>query len=130
MFASSFVASDVAATFRTASVSHKRSCSVAATAKMSRIGKQVVQVPDKVKVTINGNTISVKVREPILVSGNVFQAHFAYIPIFQSSMQSCGPDMPSKFVTLERRSLPATFLTCFLCRRDQKENFLVHCIHW
>ena len=64
MFASSFVAQDVAATFRIggAVTSRRSQNNVTVTAKMSRIGKLPVQVPDKVNVTIQGNTVSVKVR--------------------------------------------------------------------
>jgi hypothetical protein len=62
MFASSFVATDVASTFRN-TVSNKRGpTNVAIVSKMSRIGKKPIEVPDKVKVTLNGNTVVVKVR--------------------------------------------------------------------
>ena len=86
MFASSFVASDVAMTFRTASVSNKRVQSVSATAKMSRIGKLAVQVPDKVKVTINGNTISVKVRTTSLPFIDVSEPHFVNYKVLTGCM--------------------------------------------
>lgn len=79
MFASSFVANDVATSFRAATISHKRSASVAATAKMSRIGKLAVPVPDNVKVTINGNTVSVKVRAPIRMLVHPFEPHFTFL---------------------------------------------------
>ena len=47
---------------RTAAVSRT---TVQTTAKMSRIGKQTIQVPDKTTVTIKGNDVVVKVRRPL-----------------------------------------------------------------
>ena len=44
---------------RTAPVSRS---SAQITAKMSRIGKQTIEVPDKTTVTIKGNDVTVKVR--------------------------------------------------------------------
>jgi hypothetical protein len=50
-------------TARTAAVSHRRSQNAMVTqSKMSRIGKQTIEVPDKVNVTINGQNVVVKVR--------------------------------------------------------------------
>jgi len=60
-FTSTFVATDVASSFRTAGCSHRRAQSIAAVAKMSRIGKKPIVVPDKVKVTLDGNSVTVKV---------------------------------------------------------------------
>lgn len=48
---------------RTAAVS--RSSGVQVTAKMSRIGKQGIVVPDKTTVTINGQDVTVKVRSTL-----------------------------------------------------------------
>lgn len=60
-FTSSFVASDVAGAFGTASCSHKRQFKMNVVSKMSRIGKLPIVIPDKVKVTLEGNAVSVKV---------------------------------------------------------------------
>ena len=98
MFASSFVAKDVATAFRSGGVvTTKRSQNnVTVTAKMSRIGKLPVQVPDKVNVTIQGNTVSVKVR----VCWVVLYRHIS-IRQFNHSMTDC---------------------------RVQRGSFLAHCI--
>jgi hypothetical protein len=62
MFASSFVATDVASTFRNTASNTRGPRNAAIVSKMSRIGKKPIEVPDKVKVTLNGNTVVVKVR--------------------------------------------------------------------
>jgi hypothetical protein len=48
--------------FRSVSQRQSRHNNVEVFAKQSRIGKQPVPVPDKVQVTIDGNTLIVKVR--------------------------------------------------------------------
>lgn len=54
--------------FRPAVQRQQRTASVQIVAKESRIGKQPITVPDKVKVTLDGNLVVVKVRFYLLHS--------------------------------------------------------------
>lgn len=99
MFASSFVATDVASTFRNTVSNTRGPLNVAIVSKMSRIGKKPIEVPDKVKVTLNGNTVVVKVR------GHGILSHLSYTLCISSTL-ALPIIMPEEGRRLFDKSLP------------------------